>query len=290
MTLLAKWRFILELASDPRLSRADLVIGLLLLDLFNAAKGYAWPSFDWLASAAQVDRSTATRSVRHLISLGHFERTSGGGRGRANHYRPWFGDAENRRVGATHSAKKQAQQRTETGASAHQNRCADAPKQARGRAARPNRHTFKNPTRESAARTADGDYSTGPEVGLGDIEQPQQYATDWHRRQLKCPRKAETATSASRDLQDWQPSPETVAWASEHAAAVVDPTGPAVVEKFRNYWLARGRQFHDIDAAFRKWLCDEHQYTIGKGQTRRDKILDRATRAAQAVHRGTRDC
>jgi hypothetical protein len=81
---------------------------------------------------------------------------------------------------------------------------------------------------------------------------------------------------------------ETIAWASENAATVADPTGPAVVEKFRNHWLAEGRVFHDIDAAFRKWLCDEQRYAIRERrneQTSRNKILDRSMRAAQAVHR-----
>jgi hypothetical protein len=166
MTLLAKWHLMLELGADTRLSRADLVIGLLLLDRHNAAKGYAWPSVDWLASEAQVDRSTATRSVGRLISLSYFTRTSGGGRGRANRYRPCFGRAENRRVDATNSAEKQAHRRTETGAFAPENRRADAQKQARGRAARPNRDTFDNPINERCRAHAGGGFCNWASSGF----------------------------------------------------------------------------------------------------------------------------
>jgi hypothetical protein len=294
MSLVAKWRFALDLSRDHRLSRADLVIGLLLLDKYNEAKGFAWPSLEWLAAEAHVDRSTATRSVGRLISLGYFQRTSGGGRGRASHYSPRFLEAKNGRAYAPFPYEKEVRRRTETGASAHENSCVGAQKQVHRRATSTLRKDFNKPSTERGARPGEHNFLTGKKA----VEhQPSDDTSRSNRRERV--RLNDTATSqrngAARppsgkqrqlNLTEWQPSTETVAWASEHAGKVDDPLG-RVAEKFRNYHLARGHSFIDLDAAFRKWLADEQEHAV-RPQTRSDRaraeILGRAMRAADAAH------
>jgi hypothetical protein len=296
MSLLDKWRLARQIAEDRRLSRADMALGVLLLDLYNDAKGCAWPSLEWMATAASIDRSTATRSVARLIDLGYFERTSGGGRGRASHYRPRFQQPVNRRADAPDSVKKQARQRTETGAPVYENRCTDAQKQVRGRATTTLKSTITNPPRERGARTQGEDLFYSGRNKPIEGQPRDDVLPSHHRRRLDdpAPRHGDGVPLASTgerrhvDLTEWQPSAETAAWASEHAANVDDPLGPAIVEKFRNYHLARDHKFADPDAAYRKWLSDEPSFRArnrGSAGGGRDEILARAARAAAAVHR-----
>jgi hypothetical protein len=295
MSLIAKWRFALDLSRDHQLSRADLALGLLLLEKYNDAKGFAWPSLDWLAAEAHVDRSTATRSINRLIVFGYFQRTSGGGRGRASHYRPCFLEAKNGRKYAPFPGEKRVRRRTETEASAHENSCTGARKQVHRRATSTLRNEFNKSSKERGARSEENDFVIGKKKTMAH-KPNNETSSSYHRVRLHDTAPSQgngvarprTGNKRPLNLTEWQPSAETAAWASEHAGKVDDPLG-RVAEKFRNYYLARGRSFIDPDAAFRKWLADEQEHAVQRqtrGDQGRSEILSRAMRAADAAHGG----
>ena len=94
-TLLAKWRLLEMINSDPGLVGSDKLIGFRLLWHCNSASGQCNPSYATLADGAGVDLSTAKRAVKRLVGRGWFRRTDrAGGRGHSNGYRPAFDHVE----------------------------------------------------------------------------------------------------------------------------------------------------------------------------------------------------
>ena len=90
-TLLDKWqRALLLIASDRRLSRADVATALHLINFYSAEYGKAWPSYDTLAARTGAHRSSVIRSVKRLIATGYLTLLAKGGRSASNAYRPNF--------------------------------------------------------------------------------------------------------------------------------------------------------------------------------------------------------
>lgn len=85
-SLLPRWQLVRSATLDPRLSRGDIAVLVAILDHMNTRSGDAYPSVDRIAIKANVDRSTATRSIRRLVNHGHLIRLVGRGRA-ANEYR-----------------------------------------------------------------------------------------------------------------------------------------------------------------------------------------------------------
>ena len=81
----ARLQAIRRVVCDKRLSRADFVVFVVIVDRMNP-NGEAWPGINTIAKDAAVNRSTATRAVAHLVQYGHLEKRSGT-RTRSNRYR-----------------------------------------------------------------------------------------------------------------------------------------------------------------------------------------------------------
>ena len=96
-TLLDKWRLVLAVVSDPKMSRADVGVIAHISERYNEKHGYAWPGYDTLAEDIGAHRTTAIRSVASLVKAGYVEIISKGGRSGghdgknySNRYRPCF--------------------------------------------------------------------------------------------------------------------------------------------------------------------------------------------------------
>ncbi|HYH20118.1 MAG TPA: helix-turn-helix domain-containing protein [Azospirillum sp.] len=90
--LLDKWQLALVIANDRSLGRADLACALHILDHYNRAKGYAWPSCSRLAELSGVSVRAVTESIKRLVAAGHFRVT--GGKRAGYHYFPAFENAK----------------------------------------------------------------------------------------------------------------------------------------------------------------------------------------------------
>ena len=90
-TLLAKLRFIEWLSTrHGELSGLQMAVSIRLVSLYNAKRGFAWPSLDGLAADLGVSRRTIVRVTNHLTDAQIFTKRKGGGRGHANEYVPRF--------------------------------------------------------------------------------------------------------------------------------------------------------------------------------------------------------
>jgi hypothetical protein len=80
----------------PGLSNAEKLVGGLLVDWYNPARGYAWPSVRQVSEALDLGESTIHRATAKLDQLGLIRKKVGGGwdgkkaRHRANEYYPAF--------------------------------------------------------------------------------------------------------------------------------------------------------------------------------------------------------
>jgi hypothetical protein len=70
-------------------------------------------------------------------------------------------------------------------------------------------------------------------------------------------------------LKQYSPSPETIAFVSEHCAGVADPGAPRHVENYRYWYLANNMAPADADAGFRHWMLKEPQFARSKKDQRR---------------------
>jgi hypothetical protein len=96
-----------------------------------------------------------------------------------------------------------------------------------------------------------------------------------------------------RSLDDYQPGPEFVAWARENTPAV-NPLDPFIIGQFKDWYLSRGPELKDPDAAYRKWLRDEPKFARqrsrqrgSEGGNQRGSLLDAAldeVRKAEAIN------
>ena len=84
-----KLQFLKLLIGDSRLSAADLRCGVLIIDLYNEKKGYAWPPMAHLEERSNCSHATIARSIKRLDKLGWIKKARGG-KGRANRYNPAF--------------------------------------------------------------------------------------------------------------------------------------------------------------------------------------------------------
>jgi hypothetical protein len=90
-TLLLKVRFREWLDTDDRLRVTDLRVAGYLLSCHDFRKGYGHPSYDDIAAALHIGRTTAIRCVARLLALEKFTLVhQGHGKGNANGYRPNF--------------------------------------------------------------------------------------------------------------------------------------------------------------------------------------------------------
>jgi hypothetical protein len=78
-------------ARDGKLPGAALRVAILIWDLTNAERGYAWPSIPYMARELQLHRATVIRAIRALHDRGWVTIDRGNGRGRSNRYRIGFG-------------------------------------------------------------------------------------------------------------------------------------------------------------------------------------------------------
>ena len=85
--LLDKWKLLgLIMLSD--LTDASRRVGWALLDFHNVKTGRCYPSYETLAKRSGLKLRATKSAVEQLVSLGYLHRSKGGGRGRANEYRP----------------------------------------------------------------------------------------------------------------------------------------------------------------------------------------------------------
>lgn len=74
--LVACWRAVKAAVCDRRLTAADVACLVVILDRLNP-EGTAWPSLRKVADDARIDRATAVRSIKRLVSLDYLHRQSG---------------------------------------------------------------------------------------------------------------------------------------------------------------------------------------------------------------------
>jgi hypothetical protein len=102
-TLLAQWRFIQRVQLDPDLGDIDRRVAFMLLDKYDAAEGFAWPSQEWLALQIGVTDRAVRSAVQRLIAGGWFSQVRRGrGPGVSSHYVP---NMENRNDGSSSPAE-----------------------------------------------------------------------------------------------------------------------------------------------------------------------------------------
>lgn len=68
--------------------------------------------------------------------------------------------------------------------------------------------------------------------------------------------------SARAALEQYQPSPATCAWLSEHCGAVRDPASPEHVEAWRLWCIEHGKFPRDADAGFKRWMQREQRFAL----------------------------
>ena len=88
--LLDKWKLVGLIMRDPDLTDASRRVGWALLDFHNVKTGRCYPSYETLAKRSGLKLRATKSAVEQLVSLGYLHRSKGGGRGRANEYRPAF--------------------------------------------------------------------------------------------------------------------------------------------------------------------------------------------------------
>ena len=88
-------RWLGQVARDPGLSGSAVRVAILLWDMFNSAKGGAWPSIAYIAKTLTMDRSTVMRAIKALDERGWLIRRSGN-RHRSNFYLPGFGNSKDK--------------------------------------------------------------------------------------------------------------------------------------------------------------------------------------------------
>jgi hypothetical protein len=84
-------RWLGRVARDEKLPGATLRVAVLLWELQNAERGYAWPSLTYIAAQLKMHKSTVIRSLDALRRRGWITTAHRGGRHRTNEYRISFG-------------------------------------------------------------------------------------------------------------------------------------------------------------------------------------------------------
>ena len=79
--------------------------------------------------------------------------------------------------------------------------------------------------------------------------------------------------SFSNDLDGYQPTTETVAWASEKYG--LDASDQERINAYRDHWRAKGEIPRNLDAAYRKWIRKEHEFAQRDQHQRRQNGHDK---------------
>jgi helix-turn-helix protein len=85
-----KFRLLDKVHNDLRLSRADVCVAYFIINLFNPAKGYAWPSQETLVALTGLSLRTVKRAVTRLVAFSIITIKTRGRPGRSNEYVPVF--------------------------------------------------------------------------------------------------------------------------------------------------------------------------------------------------------
>src|SRR5215467_4538788 len=86
-----KENWLVQIAADPKLSRAGLRVAIAIgLHMNRKQHMLAWPGFSRLARILRVDRKTARNGVKDLEARGHMRvvRSRNGSKNNPNHYHP----------------------------------------------------------------------------------------------------------------------------------------------------------------------------------------------------------
>jgi hypothetical protein len=87
-SLLLRWQSLDRVLKDKELSRSAVLVFKVILEHVNGKTGECFPSMPTIAAAAELDHRTVERAIAKLKRNGHLQIAVGGGRGRANVYRP----------------------------------------------------------------------------------------------------------------------------------------------------------------------------------------------------------
>src|SRR5262245_19241918 len=66
----------------------DRCLKAIVVQCYRIDRGYAWPSYEYVAAQAMMPVRSAVRDVKGLVSKGVLIKRRQGGRGRANEYVP----------------------------------------------------------------------------------------------------------------------------------------------------------------------------------------------------------
>jgi Helix-turn-helix domain len=80
-------RWLGQIARDPKLPGAAIRVAVLMWELQNADRGYAWPSLIYIGRELGIDKSTVVRSIDLLCRRGWITKHKGNGRLHSNQYR-----------------------------------------------------------------------------------------------------------------------------------------------------------------------------------------------------------
>jgi hypothetical protein len=87
----AKEQWLMNLASYPNLSAADLAVALVIFKHLNSKTNWAWPSMALIAEMTNREESTVWKSINKLEALELLYVSRGRGRNVVNKYQPRLG-------------------------------------------------------------------------------------------------------------------------------------------------------------------------------------------------------
>lgn len=79
-------RWLVQVATDPDLSRLTYRVATIICDHVNLASGYAWPKVETMAEILGVTRQGVQKAIGELKDGGHLIIDPSPGRGRSNRY------------------------------------------------------------------------------------------------------------------------------------------------------------------------------------------------------------
>lgn len=79
-------RWLVQVATDPALSRLTYRVATIICDHVNLTEGYAWPKVETMADMLGVSRQGVQKAVGELKEGGHLIIDPSPGRGRSNRY------------------------------------------------------------------------------------------------------------------------------------------------------------------------------------------------------------
>jgi hypothetical protein len=115
-----KFRLLDRLHCDRRLNHADVCVAYFIINWFNPAKGYAWPSMQRLAEVTGLSLRAVKYAVARLVKFGLIKIKTHGRKGRASEYVPnWeYGASPDAEKYGARPSQKWCKTRSRNGASA----------------------------------------------------------------------------------------------------------------------------------------------------------------------------